>query len=275
MSACRARRTSATRRAIGPCTFINCTASGQSWLGTKPASGTRPADGRIDAMPQAPAGLRKEPPISLPSPTALMPVASAAASPPLDPPAVRSRFHGLRVRPCRLLSVCTRSAMSGRLVRPIGMAPAARILSTTGASKGTTAPASAGTPQVVGSPAMSMFSFTVQGTPCSRPTGSPAASLRSAAAAAVRASSASTRTIAFTSGLTRSMRAKWASTTSRAETCLLPTRRAKSAALPKLCHVSPPVRVRAVFTAGSRGSRNAPGRSTLFQFTPGAQVSAG
>jgi hypothetical protein len=52
----------------------------------------------------------------------------------------------LRVRPNNELMVCGRSAMSGRLVRPIGIAPAARIRSTTGASVGTTAWANAGTP---------------------------------------------------------------------------------------------------------------------------------
>ena len=89
---------------------------------------------------------------------------------------MRPGCQGLRVSPWSELIVCTRSAMSGRLVRAIGIAPAARMRSTTGASFGTTACASAGTPQVVGRPAMSMFSFTVKGTPCKGPTLSPAAS---------------------------------------------------------------------------------------------------
>ena len=59
--------------------------------------------------------------------------------------------------------------ISGRLVRPIAIAPAARIRSTTGASTGGIAPAKAGTPQVVGKPATSMFSLIVNGTPCSGP----------------------------------------------------------------------------------------------------------
>ena len=54
-------------------------------------------------------------------------------------------------------------------MRPIGIAPAARRRSTTGASIGATASASAGTPEVVGVPATSMFSLTVTGTPCSGP----------------------------------------------------------------------------------------------------------
>ena len=129
-------------------------------------------------MPQALAGLRSEPPRSLPSPSALMPVASATASPPLEPAAVRAAFHGLRVSPCRLLSVCTRKAMSGMLLRPIAIAPAARMRSTTGASTGTTARASGTTPQVVGWPAMSMLLLTVNGTPCSGPSGWPEATAR-------------------------------------------------------------------------------------------------
>ena len=51
----------------------------------------------------------------------------------------------------------------------IGIAPAARRRSTSGASIGATASASAGTPDVVGVPATSMFSLTVNGTPCSGP----------------------------------------------------------------------------------------------------------
>ena len=181
-------------------------------------------------MPQAFAGLRSEPPMSLPRPIGLMPLASAEASPPLEPPAVRPGCQGFRVRPCSELSVCTRSAMSGRLVRAIGMAPAARMRSTTGASTGATALASAGTPQVVGRPAMSMFSFTVKGTPCSGPTVSPAASFWSALTAAARASSASTRTTAFSAGFTASMRARWASTTSAELSCRRAMRCASSVA---------------------------------------------
>ena len=113
-------------------------------------------------------------------PTAMLSSMFGRMMPPLEPPAVRPGCQGLRVRPCSELAVCMRSAMSGRLVRPIGIAPAARIRSTTGASAGTTAWASAGTPQVVGRPAMSIFSFTVNGTPCKGPSFSPAASSRSA-----------------------------------------------------------------------------------------------
>jgi hypothetical protein len=64
-----------------------------------------------------------------------MPAAMAAASPPLDAPGVRARSQGLRVAPNSPLSVCQRTARPGQFVRPIGIAPAARIRSTAGASR--------------------------------------------------------------------------------------------------------------------------------------------
>ncbi|MNL37367.1 hypothetical protein D3C87_1595100 [compost metagenome] len=51
-------------------------------------NGTRPADGRMPYTLQNAAGLRSEPPKSLPSATGSMRAASAAAAPPLLPPAV-------------------------------------------------------------------------------------------------------------------------------------------------------------------------------------------
>jgi hypothetical protein len=124
-----------------------------------------PTVGLSETMPQQCAGLRSEPPMSLPRPIGLIPDAIAAPSPPLDPPAVTSGFQGLRVMPWSSESVCTRSPKSGRFVRANGMAPAARIRSTVGASIVAIASANALTPCVVGVPATSMFSFTVQGTP--------------------------------------------------------------------------------------------------------------
>ncbi len=53
------------------------------------AIGMTPTVGLIEAMPQQCAGLRSDPPMSLPRPSGLMPEAIADASPPLDPPAVR------------------------------------------------------------------------------------------------------------------------------------------------------------------------------------------
>ena len=135
--------------------------------GTVVAWGTTPVVGLIEAMPQQWAGLRSDPPRSLPSPSGDIPLASADASPPLDPPAVTFGFHGLRVRPCSDESVCTRSPRSGRLVRANGIAPAARMRSTTGASTLGDGVGEGDDAWVVGVPATSMFSLTVIGTPWS------------------------------------------------------------------------------------------------------------
>ena len=194
------------------------------------ADGIRPMEGLSDAMPQQWAGLRSEPPMSLPRPTGVMPVASAEASPPLDPPAVRSGFHGFRVSPRSELSVWTRRPKSGRLVRPIGMAPAARMRSTMGESVEATASASAGTPWVVAEPSTSMFSLIVKGTPWNTPEGSPAARRSSARRAAASADSASTTVTAFSAGFTASMRSRWAVTTSSDDTAPVAMRPARSQA---------------------------------------------
>src|SRR5262245_21602103 len=55
-----------------------------------------------------------------------MPVASAAAEPPLEPPAVNARFQGLRVARKTLSTVFGPNANSGVLVLPITIAPASR-----------------------------------------------------------------------------------------------------------------------------------------------------
>ena len=53
--------------------------------------------------------------------------ASAAAAPPLEPPGVRSRFHGLLVRPKRVGSVAKHQPISGALLRPSSTKPACLI----------------------------------------------------------------------------------------------------------------------------------------------------
>ena len=57
------------------------------WFMTNGAAGTRPREGRKPTMLLKAAGLRSEPPMSLPSATGSMPSASATAAPPLLPPA--------------------------------------------------------------------------------------------------------------------------------------------------------------------------------------------
>jgi hypothetical protein len=67
-----------------------------------------------------------------------MPVASATAAPPLEPPHVSAGFHGLRVTPNTALKVLPPAPNSGVLVLPTTMAPAALSRSTiTASSSGT------------------------------------------------------------------------------------------------------------------------------------------
>src|ERR671917_2314436 len=61
--------------------------------------GTKPNDGLNPKMPQNEAGMRTEPAPSLPCASGPRPAATAAAAPPLDPPAVRPSCHGLWVGP--------------------------------------------------------------------------------------------------------------------------------------------------------------------------------
>ncbi len=61
--------------------------------------GTRPRLGLRPTSPQHEAGMRMDPPPSLACATGNMPAATAAAAPPLLPPGLRSRSHGLRVAP--------------------------------------------------------------------------------------------------------------------------------------------------------------------------------
>jgi D-amino peptidase len=62
---------------------------------------TREALAAIDAAKRAGATeiVRMEDPVSVPSARSQKPAATAAADPPLDPPGIRSRFHGLRHTP--------------------------------------------------------------------------------------------------------------------------------------------------------------------------------
>src|SRR5204863_6217173 len=104
--------TSSAVRAIGP---VTCRVSHAQSVG---CVGTSPMDGRRPTTPQNEAGMRSEPPRSVPSASAIMPDASAAAPPPVDPPALRLVFQGLRVLPKTSLKVLPPAANSGQLVLP-------------------------------------------------------------------------------------------------------------------------------------------------------------
>ena len=86
----------------------------------------RPNDGLNPGSPQADAGIRIEPPPSDAVARGTIPVATATAEPPDEPPAVRARSCGLRVTPKAGLSVVPFAASSGVLVLPTTMQPAAR-----------------------------------------------------------------------------------------------------------------------------------------------------
>src|SRR5688572_10838852 len=91
-----------------------------------PLLGTRPSVGFRPKRPHQCAGMRTEPARSLPTSNADRPAATAAAPPPVEPPGVRSRFHGLFVRPKIGLSARPSAESGGTLVFPISTAPAAR-----------------------------------------------------------------------------------------------------------------------------------------------------
>src|SRR5438067_10646921 len=67
--------------------------------------GMRPKLAFRPTRPVNDAGMRVDPPPSLAVQNGTMPDATAAADPPLDPPGVRSGFHGLRVVPHALVWV--------------------------------------------------------------------------------------------------------------------------------------------------------------------------
>jgi hypothetical protein len=76
-----------------------------SGLQLDPPVGTRPGDGRKPTTLQNAAGFRRLPPVSLPSAIGIIPVASATAAPPLDPPQDLLVSYGLRVAPNIVLKV--------------------------------------------------------------------------------------------------------------------------------------------------------------------------
>ena len=89
--------------------------------------GTRPGEGRNPTTPQKAAGLRSDPPVSLPSAIGIMPHARATAAPPLDPPQVFVKSCGFFVAPNTGLNVCDPAPNSGVLVLPKVTAPASRM----------------------------------------------------------------------------------------------------------------------------------------------------
>ena len=88
-STCQPSATSATQPAIGP------TVSSDQDSGKTPAPGIPSGEGRSPATPHSAAGMRTEPPVSVPTASGTSPAATAAADPALDPPAIRAGSCGL------------------------------------------------------------------------------------------------------------------------------------------------------------------------------------
>src|SRR6266853_4730068 len=92
---------SATLRAMGPETL-----SVDQPSCVDGPSGTRPGEGRIPTTLQKFAGLRSEPPMSVPLAIGAIPQASATAPPPVLPPQVFVTSYGFSVAPNMGLNVC-------------------------------------------------------------------------------------------------------------------------------------------------------------------------
>ena len=63
--------------------------------GVAPSRGTRFCVGLKPAMPQNAAGMRTDPPVSVPIPTTAWPSATDTAAPEEEPPGIRRRSYGL------------------------------------------------------------------------------------------------------------------------------------------------------------------------------------
>src|SRR5207302_4316096 len=163
-------------------------------------AGTRPNEGFKPKSPVKLHGMRIEPPPSVPSASAPMPAASAAAAPPDEPPGVFAGFHGLRVMPVSALSVTPFQPNSGVVVLPSSTTPCSRRRAVAGASSfhgplGSTV----FDPRSVGQPFVRMMSLIDTGTPSSSPFGWPA-SQRASDALASSSACSDTRLNAFSTG---------------------------------------------------------------------------
>ena len=88
---------SSTHLPIGP------TVSLVEESGTTPPLGYLFVDGLKPIIPQSAAGIRTDPPVSVPRPATKMPAAIAAAVPPEDPPAILVLSQGFLTAPLQEL----------------------------------------------------------------------------------------------------------------------------------------------------------------------------
>jgi hypothetical protein len=198
---------SSTLRVSGPM----CANSAKALCG---ATGMAPKVGLKPTRPQYEAGMRTEPPASLPNARGPQPAATCAAAPQLDPPGERVVSSGWRVVPaCGLVEpICQPNSVV--VVLPKSTQPAARNGATQGASCDTGAsPAETSEPRRVGQPATFIRSLIDTGTPSSALSGRPVRQRSPAACAWARAPSASIRQNALMARLSAAMAASKASST--------------------------------------------------------------
>src|SRR5690606_5385505 len=169
---------------------------------------TTPRLGLKPTTPQIEAGMRIEPPPSLPWAAATSPAATAAAAPPLEPPAVHPGRHGLRVGGPSAVSQYREQPNSLVAVLPRLMVPAARKAATTSSSYSGTKSVNASEPYVVRTPRVACRSLIATGTPSSGGGYSSLASRSSAARACAVAASGVTVTKAPSRLLCASIRAR-------------------------------------------------------------------
>ena len=138
------------------------TVSIEAASGYTPSAGTRPQVVFRPAIPQQAAGIRTEPPVSVPNATSASPVATATAEPLDDPPGTRSGSTGFTGPPDHEFTPLADQHSSSRLVLPTILAPDRRAAATTAASLAAGLACSAITwqPTVVGRPSTSMQSLT-------------------------------------------------------------------------------------------------------------------
>src|ERR1700761_4187118 len=148
--------TAATSAPSGP------TVSMEDASGYTPSSGTRPQVVFRPAIPQQAAGIRTEPPVSVPRATSASPAATATAEPLDDPPGSRPGSSGFTGVPDHAFTPLADQHSSVTLVLPTIRAPARRAAATTGpsATAGLACSATTWHPAVVGRPSTSMQSLT-------------------------------------------------------------------------------------------------------------------
>ena len=177
--------TSSAVRAIGPVLERSPVIEGGQ-AGTRPNVAFRPSS------PLKLAGIRTEPPPSVPMAMGPRPAATAAPAPPDEPPGVMPVFHGLRVTPCSGESVTPLWPYSGLVLWANKMAPASRRRATAGASASTGLLSVSLLPIGAGQPLTRTSSLIETGTPSSGDRGSPFFQRFSEARAAASAALVST-----------------------------------------------------------------------------------